>query len=91
MQGVLSSLRRALDILRMQDQDIQAQSAMQAQVQVNTASQKIMQKLERKAQKKKGQVAAQASQDGIDVEQITMYGWAALQVAHPPVLPVFSK
>lgn len=59
---------------------MQSQAAMQAQVQVNTASQKQMQKLERKAQKKRGQIAAQTSQNEIDLEQITIYGWAALQV-----------
>jgi hypothetical protein len=80
MQGVLGSLRRALDILSAEGQDVQGQGAMQAQVQVNTTSQKMMQKLERKSQKKKGQSSAQSSQDEIDLEQIAMYGWAALQV-----------
>lgn len=59
---------------------------MQAQVQVNTSSQKMMQKLERKAQKKKGHTAAQTSQNEIDLEQITMYGWCALQVWHTILL-----
>jgi hypothetical protein len=80
MQGVLSSLKRALDILSAQEQEVQEQAAMQAQVQVNTTSQKMIQKLERKAQKKKSQIAAHSSQNEIDLEQIATYGWAALQV-----------
>lgn len=79
MQNILDSMRAAVATLR-SEEEAPDSANLSVIVQVNTASQKAIQKMERKAHKRK--TAKQATADGREAEfdYVRTAGWAALQV-----------
>lgn len=79
VQIILDSLRAAVATLR-SEEEAPDSANLSVVVQVNTASQKAIQKMERKAHKRK--TAKQAAKDSPDAEFefVRTAGWAALQV-----------
>ena len=77
MQGLLDSLQAAIRTLQAQDQvNNPTDSGIAMTVKVNTASQKALAKLERKAARKRA-----GKRDGVaDIDYARTVGWAALQV-----------
>lgn len=86
VQVILESLRAAIATLRSEEE--QPDSAnLSVLCQVNTASQKAIQKMERKANKRR--TAKQGNKDSreADFDFVRAAGWAALQARSPPCLP----
>jgi hypothetical protein len=78
VQGLLESLSVACArVKELVEPDIPTDSGISMSVKVNTASDKAIQKLQRKAQRKGRNAVASAS---ADVDFAYMIGWVALQV-----------
>jgi hypothetical protein len=79
LQGLLNSFKAAIHMVKAQDEvNNPTDSGLAMTVKVNTASQKAIQKMERKAARKnkgKGESTRLA-----DIEYARTVGWAALQV-----------
>jgi hypothetical protein len=76
----MTSLSNALAVLKAEERDAPEDAAFKAQCTVTTASQKAVEKMERKARKRGQTLTGQGSDNGVDLQQVQLYGWEALQV-----------
>ena len=83
LQIVLDSLSAAVAMLRSEDEP-QDSANLTVLCQVNTASQKAIQKMERKANKRKNGRQGNKATKHVDFDYIRTVGWAALQACSTP-------
>lgn len=91
MQNILDSLKAAVAMLRSEDEPPDSAN-LSVLCQVNTASQKAIQKMERKANKRTNARQGNKVTNDLEFDFIRTAGWAALQACslgsrHPPTQP----